>query len=165
MQRVRVCLWRGHVGWQCPRSPYTPARRATRNLDGFRVVLIVAPRHQLDNAAIDRERRVILREMEEVNSVQEEVIFDMLHDIAFPDSGLGRTILGPTENILKITRDDLESYIKTHYSGPRVVVAGAGAVDHEQVRAACWCGPSRCHLVWAPVPCGAYCLELTGLRS
>lgn len=88
---------------------------------------------KLDDAAIDLERRVILREMEEVNSQQEEVIFDQLHDVAFPDSGLGRTILGPTENILKITRDDLESYIKTHYSGPRVVVAGAGAVDHEQL--------------------------------
>jgi len=90
---------------------------------------------KLDDAAIDLERRVILREMEEVNSMEQELVFDMLHDVAYPDSGLGRTILGPTENILSITRDDLQSYISTHYSGPRVVVAGAGAVNHDDLTA------------------------------
>ena len=62
--------------------------------------------------------------------MQEEVIFDLLHETAYPDSGLGRTILGPVENIKSISRAHLESYIKTHYTGPRIVVAGAGAVDH-----------------------------------
>lgn len=62
-----------------------------------------------------------------------QLIYDMLHDTAFPDSGLGRTILGPPENIMNITRDDLVAYITTHYTGPRIVVAGAGAVDHNQV--------------------------------
>lgn len=88
---------------------------------------------QLDEKAIEVERGVILREMEEVEKQQEEVIFDKLHETAFPNSGLGRTILGPRENIRSITRNDLEAYIKTHYTGPRVVVAGAGAVDHNQL--------------------------------
>jgi processing peptidase subunit beta len=61
---------------------------------------------------------------------QEEVVFDLLHETAYPDSGLGRTILGPVENIKSISRANLESYIKTHYTGPRIVVAGAGAVEH-----------------------------------
>jgi len=90
--------------------------------------MLTAPK--LDEAAIERERGVILREMEEVNSQQEEVIFDMLHETAYQGSGLGRTILGPEENIRKISRRDLENYIKTHYTGPRIVVAGAGAIDH-----------------------------------
>mmetsp|Transcript_16160 Transcript_16160/g.31230 ORF Transcript_16160/g.31230 Transcript_16160/m.31230 type:complete len:466 (+) Transcript_16160:204-1601(+) len=86
-----------------------------------------------DPAAIDRERDVILREMEEVEKEQEEVVFDRLHETAFMGTGLGRTILGPTENIMSISRDDLRSYIETHYSAPRMVVAGAGAVDHQQL--------------------------------
>ena len=61
---------------------------------------------------------------------QEEVIFDLLHETAYPDSGLGRTILGPVANIKSITREHLQSYISTHYTGPRIVVAGAGAVEH-----------------------------------
>merc|ERR1711907_96704 len=88
---------------------------------------------KLDKGAIERERGVIMREMEEVMSNKEEVIFDELHATAFRGTALGRTILGPEENILSITRDDLDKYIKTHYTAPRMVVAGAGAVTHDQL--------------------------------
>lgn len=86
-----------------------------------------------DQTAIERERGVILREMEEVEKEHEEVVFDRLHETAFPHSSLGRTILGPKENIQSISRDDLTSFIKTHYTAPKVVVAGSGAVDHTQL--------------------------------
>lgn len=87
----------------------------------------------LDNGAITRERDVILREMEEVNKQYEEVILDHLHETAFMGTGLGRTILGPIENIRNLTRDDLLEYISTHYTSNRFVIAGAGAVDHTQL--------------------------------
>jgi len=32
-----------------------------------------------------------------------------------------------------LTRDDLSEYINTHYTAPRMVIAGAGAVNHEQL--------------------------------
>lgn len=64
---------------------------------------------------------------------QEEVIFDLLHETAYQGGGLGRTILGPEANIKSINKAQLEAYIKTHYTGPRIVVAGAGAVDHGQL--------------------------------
>jgi processing peptidase subunit beta len=84
-----------------------------------------------DPAAVERERDVILREMEEVNNVPEEVIFDYLHDTAYQGTGLARTILGPEENIRSLTRDHLEGFIKTHYTGDRIVISAAGAVDHD----------------------------------
>lgn len=88
---------------------------------------------KLDPAAIDRERDVILREMEEVNKQQEELVLDHLHETAFQGTGLGRTILGPEENIRKLSRDDLAAYIKTHYVAPKMVIAGAGAIDHKEL--------------------------------
>jgi processing peptidase subunit beta len=87
----------------------------------------------LDEGAITRERDVILREMEEVNKQYEEVILDHLHETAFMGTGLGRTILGPIENIRNLTRDDLAEYINTHYTANRFVIAAAGAVDHKQL--------------------------------
>ena len=87
----------------------------------------------LDRRAIDRERDVILREMKEVNKNPEELTLDHLHATAFEGSGLGRTILGPEENIKKLTREDLREYIDTHYLAPQMVIAGAGAVDHSQL--------------------------------
>lgn len=79
---------------------------------------------------IERERGVILREMQEVESNLQEVVFDHLHSVAFQGTPLGRTILGPTKNIKSISRKDLMDYITTHYKGPRIVLAGAGGVDH-----------------------------------
>jgi processing peptidase subunit beta len=86
-----------------------------------------------DEQAIERERGVILREMEEVHKQYEEVILDHLHEAAFLGTGLARTILGPKENILSLKRDDLQSFIKTHYTANRFVIAGAGAVEHKQL--------------------------------
>eukprot|EP00850_Spirogloea_muscicola_P005180 SM000023S07636 [mRNA] locus=s23:639245:642315:+ [translate_table: standard] len=82
---------------------------------------------------IERERSVILREMEEIEGQVEEVLFDHLHATAFQYSPLGRPILGPADNIRSITRGDLADYISTHYSGPRMVVAATGAVDHDEL--------------------------------
>ena len=53
----------------------------------------------LGEAEIERERGVILREMQEVDTQLEEVVFDHLHATAYQGTALGRTILGPTHNV------------------------------------------------------------------
>ncbi|EME46793.1 hypothetical protein DOTSEDRAFT_52171 [Dothistroma septosporum NZE10] len=88
---------------------------------------------KLENTAIERERDVILREQEEVDKQLEEVVFDHLHATAFQNQALGRTILGPKENIQSISRNDLENYIKTNYTADRMVLVGAGGVPHDQL--------------------------------
>jgi len=85
----------------------------------------------LGEAEIERERGVILREMQEVETNLQEVVFDHLHATAYQGTPLGRTILGPTENIKSITSQDLRDYINTHYKAPRMVLAAAGGVDHD----------------------------------
>ena len=55
--------------------------------------------------------------MQEVEMNLQEVVFDHLHAVAYQGTPLGRTILGPTQNIKSITRDDLSHYIATHYKG------------------------------------------------
>jgi len=82
---------------------------------------------------IERERGVILREMQEVEMNLQEVVFDHLHAVAYQGTPLGRTILGPAKNIKSISRDDLVHYINTHYKGPRMVLAGAGGVNHAEL--------------------------------
>jgi len=86
---------------------------------------------KLEESAIERERDVILREQEEVDKVTEEVVFDHLHAVAFQGQPLGRTILGPRKNILSIRKNDLQSYIKNNYTADRMVLVGAGGVEHE----------------------------------
>jgi mitochondrial-processing peptidase subunit beta len=88
---------------------------------------------KLEKSAIERERDVILRESEEVDKQLEEVVFDHLHATAFQGQPLGRTILGPAENIQSIQREDLVDYIKTNYTADRMVLVGAGGVPHAQL--------------------------------
>lgn len=85
----------------------------------------------LDDRAIERERDVILREMQEIEGMPEEVVFDHLHATAFQHSPLGRTILGPADNVRAITRQNLADYIATNYTAERMVIAAAGAIDHK----------------------------------
>jgi len=87
----------------------------------------------LDRGAIERERGVILREMQEVDTQLDEVVFDQLHGTAFQGTPLGMTILGPAHNVRTISKKDLRHYIDTHYSAPRIVVAAAGGVDHSEL--------------------------------
>eukprot|EP00172_Hildenbrandia_rubra_P000953 Plantae.Rhodophyta-Hildenbrandia_rubra.ctg15456.p1 GENE.Plantae.Rhodophyta-Hildenbrandia_rubra.ctg15456~~Plantae.Rhodophyta-Hildenbrandia_rubra.ctg15456.p1 ORF type:complete len:502 (-),score=103.33 Plantae.Rhodophyta-Hildenbrandia_rubra.ctg15456:336-1841(-) len=87
----------------------------------------------ISESAVNREREVILREMEEIDGVPEEVVFDYLHETAYQGSPLGRNILGPVENIQKMTREDLKSYVRTHYKPHRMVLAGAGDIEHEEL--------------------------------
>jgi processing peptidase subunit beta len=76
---------------------------------------------------------VILRESEEVEKQLEEVVFDHLHATAYQNQPLGRTILGPRENIRDITRTELVNYIKNNYTADRMVLVGAGGVPHQQL--------------------------------
>jgi mitochondrial-processing peptidase subunit beta len=88
---------------------------------------------KFDESAIEREREVILREQEEVDKQFQEVVFDHLHATAFPGQDLGRTILGPKQNILSIKRNDLVDYIGKNYRADRMVLVSAGGVPHEQL--------------------------------
>jgi len=71
-------------------------------------------------------------------------------------TALGRTILGPKENIQSISRTDLLDYIVTHYKGPRMVLAAAGGVDHTQLTQLAdkyFGGLSSSHEGQVPPPC------------
>ncbi|KAL5969556.1 Mitochondrial-processing peptidase subunit beta [Taenia solium] len=89
---------------------------------------------KLDQHQVDRERGVILREMEEVESNYQEVVFDYLHATAYQGTPLGRTILGPVENVKSLQPRDLRNFIKTNYKAPRMVLTAAGGIDHEELK-------------------------------
>ena len=84
-------------------------------------------------ATIERERHNILRQMVEMDNDLEQVTLDHLHSTAYQGTPLGRTILGPTDNIKAIQKTDLLKYVGTHYKAPRMVLAAAGGINHDQL--------------------------------
>jgi len=84
-----------------------------------------------DQAIINSERTTILKELAELDNNKESVVFDHLHSIAFQGRSLGMTTFGPADNIKNITRDDLVNFAKENHTADRMVLAAAGAVDHD----------------------------------
>ena len=80
---------------------------------------------------LERERAVVIQEIAQAHDTPDDVVFDQFQEIVYPDQPLGRTILGPAEQVANYSRDVLASYMARHYSPERMVVIGAGQLDHE----------------------------------
>lgn len=86
-----------------------------------------------DQREIEIERGVILQEIGQSLDTPDDVIFDWLQEAAYPDQPMGRTILGPTERVSAFDKGDLSGFITEHYGPERMIVAAAGAVDHDRI--------------------------------
>uniref|UniRef100_A0A673INJ1 Mitochondrial-processing peptidase subunit beta n=1 Tax=Sinocyclocheilus rhinocerous TaxID=307959 RepID=A0A673INJ1_9TELE len=87
----------------------------------------------LSEADIEQQRSVVLRELEEVQGSLQDVCLDLLHATAFQGTPLGHSVLGPSANARTLTRNDLVEYINSHYKAPRMVLATAGGVNHDEL--------------------------------
>ncbi|MGA9444337.1 MAG: pitrilysin family protein [Methyloceanibacter sp.] len=90
--------------------------------------IILEPR--FDGAELARERDVILQEIAASSDSPDDIVYDFISEAAFPDQPVGRTILGTAPSVVGFERDHLGAYLTTHYHGPNMVLAAAGAVDH-----------------------------------
>ena len=82
---------------------------------------------------VERERGVILQEIGQANDTPDDIIFDHFQTAAFPDQPMGRPVLGTEDTVKAMTRDGLAGYMRRHYGPQRMVIAGAGALEHEQL--------------------------------
>jgi predicted Zn-dependent peptidase len=80
-----------------------------------------------------RERQVIIQEIGQAIDTPDDIIFDRFQETAFPGQALGRSILGHADVVRSISREAVASYMKRHYGGERMVLAAAGAVDHDRL--------------------------------
>ncbi|MFM2390299.1 MAG: hypothetical protein RLZZ437_1854, partial [Pseudomonadota bacterium] len=60
-----------------------------------------------DPKEIETERHVILQEIGQALDTPDDIIFDWLQEVSYPNQPFGRTILGPAERVGAFQRDDL----------------------------------------------------------
>ncbi len=89
----------------------------------------------LDEAELAKEREVVLQEIGQVEDTPDDLVLDLLQEQAFPDQALGRSILGPAELVAGMPRSALADFMATHYRPERMLLVGAGAVEHEALLA------------------------------
>ena len=84
-----------------------------------------------DPEEIEVERGVILQEIGQTLDTPDDIVFDWLQEVAYPDQPLGRTILGPTERVGAFDKADLSTFVGEHYGPGQMILCAAGAVDHD----------------------------------
>ncbi len=86
-----------------------------------------------DPAELEREKNVIVQEIGAVEDTPDDYVFDLLTAAAWPDQAIGRPILGTREGVGAFDRDAIDGYLRRHYGASSIVVAAAGAVEHEEI--------------------------------
>lgn len=82
---------------------------------------------------IDRERVVIQQEIAASDDNPDEMAFDLMQGVAFPEQSLGRPILGTKTSVGGFQAADFRSYLDEHYAPGSIVISAAGAVHHKQI--------------------------------
>ncbi len=75
---------------------------------------------------LDKEKSVILDEIASYLDQPEEAIYDDFEDLVFAGHPLGRNILGTTDSVSKLSREDILRFIKNNYHTDKIVVAVIG---------------------------------------
>ncbi|MBC7908258.1 MAG: insulinase family protein, partial [Rhodospirillaceae bacterium] len=97
------------------------------------IVADILQHSTMDGEELAREQDVVVQEIGQANDTPDDIIFDHFQATAFPDQPLGRPVLGTEELVRAMNRDTILSYMGEHYSAPRMVLAAAGRVDHDQL--------------------------------
>ena len=82
---------------------------------------------------VERERNVILQEIDMSKDVLEEYIFDRYFEKTYAGNSLSQPILGTPKSLEKIDHKKLFDFYNHRYHGPHLIVAVAGDVNHDQV--------------------------------
>lgn len=88
---------------------------------------------KLDPKEIDKERGVIIEEINLYEDMPARKIGDIYEQLLYGDTPMGWDIAGEKDNIRTITREDFQSYMGSLYSASNMTVVVAGGIDQERV--------------------------------
>jgi predicted Zn-dependent peptidase len=88
---------------------------------------------RLAPAEVERERGVIVEEIEMIRDEPAQHVHELLTGETWRGDSLGRPITGTKKSLASITRSDLLAHLKNHYHAGRTILTAAGAVEHDEL--------------------------------
>ena len=85
-----------------------------------------------DPQELERERGVIIEEINMTKDVPAQQVHLLTDEILWPDHPLGRDIAGSKETMTTINREMMLDYVKSMYLPENTVIAIAGDIQHEE---------------------------------
>ncbi|MEA3253359.1 MAG: pitrilysin family protein, partial [Chloroflexota bacterium] len=87
---------------------------------------------RFDSADIDKERQVIIEEINMNLDLPQQRVGMLVDDLLWPDQPLGRDVAGTRETVSGIGREQILSYVARRYAPGNIVLSVAGDIRHEQ---------------------------------
>ena len=84
-----------------------------------------------EQAELERERHVVLQEIGQAADTPDDIIFDHLQAVSYPDQPVGWPILGSVETVSGFTQEHLRRYMGANYRAGGMTFVASGAVAHE----------------------------------
>ena len=84
---------------------------------------------------VDREQSVILEEIKMVEDAPDDLVHEVFAQQFWSRHPLGRPILGTPETVASFDSDRLRQYFNRTYLAPNLVIAAAGHLEHEALKA------------------------------
>ncbi len=78
---------------------------------------------------MDREKEVIIDEINSYKDSPGELIFDDFEELIFPDHPIGRNILGSPESVKSFTRHQVEDFMAKNYNTDEMVFCSVGNIN------------------------------------
>jgi predicted Zn-dependent peptidase len=104
--------------------------RAEKAMEALDLLSDFAGRPLLDAGELDRERGVVIQEIQRYKDQPASVAADLIDTAAFGEHPLGRTVLGPEEHLRTFTREGIVAFRERQWSGTRGGAYLVGNVDH-----------------------------------
>src|SRR5438128_1883188 len=86
---------------------------------------------------IDRERQVVLQEISQAEDTPDDFIHDLFNLHFWQGHPLSLPIFGSVDTVNAIDRELMVSFMSDRYRADRVLIAAAGAIDHDRLAADC----------------------------
>jgi predicted Zn-dependent peptidase len=97
------------------------------------ILFELAARPTFTDRDIEREKSVVIEEINGLEDEPEELVFDLFeHEIFGEKSPLGKPIIGTSKSVASLQRKDLFRFHAQHYRPENLIVVVSGAQHHEQ---------------------------------
>ena len=84
-----------------------------------------------ESKEVEKERTVVFQEIGMTEDTPEEYIHILSGNTYWGDNPLGRSILGPRENILSFNSETIREFFSRLYQPERILISAAGNIEHD----------------------------------
>jgi predicted Zn-dependent peptidase len=86
-----------------------------------------------DETELEREKGVVIQEIGECEDNPDDVLFDNIAHICYPNHTLGQTILGTRQSVTDMPRSHLLRYVDQYYHPKNMIFAASGGITHQHM--------------------------------